>query len=96
MLIALIKNKFIVSFIIIFTHFCSLLCFVGYRNASLHEKLFLRALLAEFGRTGVEEAVFRCVYRQHTALCRFDGIHRICAYLETYIRPFNGRLPSVL
>ena len=70
--------------------------FVGYRNASLHEKLFLRALLAEFGRTGVEEAVFRCVYRQHTALCRFDGIHRICAYLETYICPFNGRLPSVL
>jgi len=44
------------------------------RNASLHEKLFLRAVLAEFGRTGVEEAVFRCVYRQHVSLCRFDGI----------------------
>ena len=44
------------------------------RNASLHEKLFLRAVLAEFARTGVEEAVFRCVYRQHVSLCRFEGI----------------------
>ena len=44
------------------------------RNASLHEKLFLRAILAEFTRTGVEEAVFRCVYKQHVSLCRFDGM----------------------
>jgi len=43
------------------------------RNASLHEKLFLRAVLAEFARTGIEEAVFRCVYKQHVSLCRFDG-----------------------
>lgn len=45
----------------------------GARNASMHEKLFLRAVLAEFGRTGVEEAIFRGVYRQHMSLCRFDG-----------------------
>ena len=45
------------------------------RNASLHEKLFLRAILAEFARTGIEEAVFRCVYKQHVSLCRFDGMN---------------------
>ena len=44
------------------------------RNSSLHEKLFLRAVLAEFGRTGIEEAVFRGVYRQHVSLCRFEGM----------------------
>ena len=51
------------------------LCFcVCARNASLHEKLFLRSILAEFARTGIEEAVFRSVYKQHVSLCRFDGM----------------------
>lgn len=46
-------------------------CF--FRNSSLHEKIFLRAILAEFQRTGIEEAVFNKVYKQHITLCRFEG-----------------------
>ncbi|NXN93256.1 ORC1 protein, partial [Rhinopomastus cyanomelas] len=44
------------------------------RNASLHEQFFLKAILAEFRRTGVEEATVQQVYHQHVALCRIEGM----------------------
>ncbi|NWI88596.1 ORC1 protein, partial [Pitta sordida] len=44
------------------------------RNASLHEQIFLKAILAEFRRAGVEEATVQQVYQQHVALCRIEGI----------------------
>uniref|UniRef100_A0A672U5D3 Origin recognition complex subunit 1 n=1 Tax=Strigops habroptila TaxID=2489341 RepID=A0A672U5D3_STRHB len=44
------------------------------RNASLHEKNFLRAILAEFRRAGVEEATVQQVYHHQVALCRMEGI----------------------
>ncbi|NWI52422.1 ORC1 protein, partial [Calyptomena viridis] len=44
------------------------------RNASLHEQIFLKAILAEFRRAGVEEATVQQVYQQHVALCRMEGL----------------------
>ncbi|NXL58068.1 ORC1 protein, partial [Chordeiles acutipennis] len=44
------------------------------RNASLHEQIFLKAVLAEFRRAGVEEATVQQVYHQHVALCRIEGM----------------------
>ncbi|NXV49145.1 ORC1 protein, partial [Uria aalge] len=44
------------------------------RNASLHEQIFLKAILAEFRRAGVEEATVQQVYQQHIALCRIEGM----------------------
>ncbi|KFW12692.1 PREDICTED: origin recognition complex subunit 1 [Eurypyga helias] len=44
------------------------------RNASLHEQIFLKAILAEFRRAGVEEATVQQVYHQHVALCRMEGV----------------------
>ncbi|XP_074077540.1 origin recognition complex subunit 1 [Macrotis lagotis] len=44
------------------------------RNASVLEQGFLRAILAEFHRSGLEEATFQQVYRQHVALCRIEGL----------------------
>ncbi|NXA04677.1 ORC1 protein, partial [Sapayoa aenigma] len=44
------------------------------RNASLHEQIFLKAILAEFRRAGVEEATVQQVYHQHVALCRIEGL----------------------
>ncbi|NWX09071.1 ORC1 protein, partial [Caloenas nicobarica] len=44
------------------------------RNASLHEQIFLKAILAEFRRAGVEEATVQQVYHQHLALCRIEGM----------------------
>ncbi|NWS74509.1 ORC1 protein, partial [Crotophaga sulcirostris] len=44
------------------------------RNASLHEQIFLKAILAAFRKAGVEEATVEQVYRQHIALCRFEGM----------------------
>ncbi|NXM32378.1 ORC1 protein, partial [Oxyruncus cristatus] len=46
------------------------------RNASLHEQIFLKAILAEFRRAGVEEATVQQVYHQHMALCRIEGMER--------------------
>ncbi|XP_064521294.1 origin recognition complex subunit 1 isoform X1 [Pseudopipra pipra] len=46
------------------------------RNASLHEQIFLKAILAEFRRAGVEEATVQQVYHQHMALCRIEGMQR--------------------
>ncbi len=39
----------------------------------MHEKLFLRAVIAEFHRTGVEEAVFSRVLAQHISICRLES-----------------------
>ncbi|NWJ01068.1 ORC1 protein, partial [Crypturellus undulatus] len=44
------------------------------RSASLHEQIFLKAILAEFRRAGVEEATVQQVYHQHVALCRIEGM----------------------
>ncbi|NXS50027.1 ORC1 protein, partial [Balaeniceps rex] len=44
------------------------------RNASLQEQIFLKAILAEFRRAGVEEATVQQVYHQHVALCRIEGM----------------------
>ena len=43
------------------------------RNTSSQEKIFLRAIVAEFQRLGLEEAEFSKIYTQHIALCRFEG-----------------------
>ncbi|NXU95716.1 ORC1 protein, partial [Cettia cetti] len=44
------------------------------RNASLHEQFFLKAILAEFRRAGVEEATVQQIYHHHVALCRMEGL----------------------
>ncbi|XP_067141497.1 origin recognition complex subunit 1-like [Centruroides vittatus] len=44
------------------------------KSLTLHEKIFLKSLMAEFRRTGVEEATFSQVFRQHISYCRFEGI----------------------
>ncbi|XP_062589719.1 uncharacterized protein LOC134251344 [Saccostrea cucullata] len=62
---------------------------VAMRTASDQEKIFLRAVVAEFQRCGLEEAEFCRIYTQHAALCRIDGLKppsttelaRICARL---------------
>ena len=56
---------------------CSLfLC----RHASVHEQILLRAIVAEFQATGVEETVLSKVYQQHVILCRFEGQYcGVCA-----------------
>ncbi|XP_065154481.1 origin recognition complex subunit 1 isoform X2 [Paramisgurnus dabryanus] len=47
------------------------------RCASLQEQLFLRAVIAEFRRLGLEEATFQQVFVQHQALCRVEGLHPV-------------------
>ncbi|XP_048832611.1 origin recognition complex subunit 1 isoform X3 [Brienomyrus brachyistius] len=47
------------------------------RCASVQEQLFLRAVLAEFRRLGLEEATFQQVFVQHQALCRVEGLQPI-------------------
>ncbi|XP_006839833.1 PREDICTED: origin recognition complex subunit 1 [Chrysochloris asiatica] len=44
------------------------------KNASVLEQGFLRAILAEFRRSGLEEATFQQVYSQHLVLCRMEGL----------------------
>ncbi|XP_037781612.1 LOW QUALITY PROTEIN: origin recognition complex subunit 1-like [Penaeus monodon] len=44
------------------------------RSCSLMEKNVLRAVVSEFLRTGLEEAVFVRVLDQYNSLCRFDGV----------------------
>ncbi|RLW05909.1 hypothetical protein DV515_00004733, partial [Chloebia gouldiae] len=44
------------------------------RNASLHEQIFLKAILAEFRRAGVEEATVQQIYHHFVALCRVEGL----------------------
>ncbi|XP_076578395.1 origin recognition complex subunit 1 [Chaetodon auriga] len=45
--------------------------------ASLQEQLFLRAVIAEFRRLGLEEATFQQVFVQHQALCRVEGLQPV-------------------
>ncbi|XP_006803708.1 origin recognition complex subunit 1 [Neolamprologus brichardi] len=47
------------------------------RCASTQEQLFLRAVIAEFRRLGLEEATFQQVFVQHQALCRIEGLRPI-------------------
>ncbi|KAM6962432.1 origin recognition complex subunit 1 [Aplochiton taeniatus] len=47
------------------------------RCSSVQEQLFLRAVLAEFRRLGLEEATFQQVFVQHQALCRVEGLQPI-------------------
>lgn len=48
---------------------------IAIKCASLHEKIFLKSLMAEFQRTGIEEATFSKVFQQHISYCRFEGIN---------------------
>ncbi|XP_069378782.1 origin recognition complex subunit 1 [Paralichthys olivaceus] len=45
--------------------------------ASVQEQLFLRAVIAEFRRLGLEEAMFQQVFVQHQALCRVEGLQPV-------------------
>nr|XP_046248284.1 origin recognition complex subunit 1 isoform X2 [Scatophagus argus] len=45
--------------------------------ASVQEQLFLRAVMAEFRRLGLEEATFQQVFVQHQALCRVEGLQPV-------------------
>ncbi|XP_015254707.1 PREDICTED: origin recognition complex subunit 1 [Cyprinodon variegatus] len=45
--------------------------------ASTQEQLFLRAVIAEFRRLGLEEATFQQVLVQHQALCRVEGLQPV-------------------
>lgn len=44
------------------------------RCLSQQEQLFMRAVVAEFRRTGVEETTFSKVYNQHITICRLEGV----------------------
>ncbi|XP_063794955.1 origin recognition complex subunit 1 isoform X2 [Pseudophryne corroboree] len=44
------------------------------RSSSVLEQAFLRAVIAEFRRSGLEEATFQQVYHQYMALCRLEGV----------------------
>lgn len=44
------------------------------RSASVQEQAFLKAVLAEFRRSGLEEATFQQVNHQYVALCRIEGV----------------------
>ena len=44
-----------------------------YRHSSVHEKMFLRGVLAEFRRTGLEEATFKQVYHQLKGIYGTEG-----------------------
>uniref|UniRef100_A0A3B5LL82 Origin recognition complex subunit 1 n=1 Tax=Xiphophorus couchianus TaxID=32473 RepID=A0A3B5LL82_9TELE len=47
------------------------------RSASTQEQLFLRAVIAEFRRLGLEEATFQQVRSKHQALCRVEGLQPV-------------------
>lgn len=57
-----------------------------YRSASAHEQMFLRAVLSEFRRTGLEEATLGDIYTQMETLYRTEGqfttlcvlVHSVC------------------
>lgn len=44
------------------------------RCLSQQEQIFMRAVVAEFRRTGVEETTFSKVYNQHITICRLEGV----------------------
>lgn len=43
-------------------------------NCSIHERLFLVAILSEFRKSGVEEAMFSDLYNTHVSFCRIRGL----------------------
>lgn len=43
------------------------------RSCSVMEQFVLKAVVAEFIRSGLEEAMFGRVLEQYISLCRFDG-----------------------
>ncbi|KAM9410671.1 origin recognition complex subunit 1 isoform 2-T2 [Pholidichthys leucotaenia] len=45
--------------------------------ASTQEQLFIRAVITEFRRLGLEEATFQQVFVQHQDLCRVEGLQPI-------------------
>ncbi|XP_078526743.1 origin recognition complex subunit 1 [Lissotriton helveticus] len=47
---------------------------IAIRNSSVLEQCFLRAVLSEFRRSGLEETLFQQVYHQLVALCRIEGL----------------------
>ncbi|XP_077981782.1 uncharacterized protein LOC144436795 [Glandiceps talaboti] len=47
---------------------------VAMREGSLQEQLFLRAIVSEFRQSGLEEAPFSKVLKQHFSLCRLEGV----------------------
>lgn len=53
-----------------------------FRGLSNQEKLFLRAIIAEFTRSGLEEAEFSRIYTQHISLCRFEGNYYLMVQLK--------------
>ena len=69
------------------------------RHASLHERIFMMAVLMEFRRNGLEEAQFGRVVHQHMNVCRLHGAMRptvsdlgaVCARLgEQHILIVDG------
>ncbi|XP_068095075.1 origin recognition complex subunit 1 isoform X2 [Hyperolius riggenbachi] len=44
------------------------------RSSSVLEQAFLKAVIAEFRRSGLEEATFQQVFQQLIALCRIEGV----------------------
>ncbi|XP_035826423.1 serine/arginine repetitive matrix protein 2 isoform X2 [Aplysia californica] len=48
---------------------------VAIKNLSVQEQMFLKAIVAEYQRAGIEEAEFKKLYDQHLTLCRFEGVH---------------------
>ena len=55
------------------------------RHASVHEKMFLKAILAEFRRSGVEEANFKGVHQQLDAIYKTEGV-----YMYRTVAKFNA------
>ncbi|XP_070564136.1 origin recognition complex subunit 1-like [Ptychodera flava] len=47
---------------------------VAMRESSLQEQLFLRAIVSEFRQSGLEEAPFSKVLKQHVTLCRLEAV----------------------
>ncbi|XP_008107787.2 origin recognition complex subunit 1 [Anolis carolinensis] len=44
------------------------------RNSSLQEQIFLKATIAEFRQSGLEEATVQQIFHQHVALSRIEGL----------------------
>ncbi|KAK7502257.1 hypothetical protein BaRGS_00006621 [Batillaria attramentaria] len=47
---------------------------IAIRNLATQEQLFLKAIVAEFKHSGIEEAEFGKLYTHHLALCRFESV----------------------
>ncbi|XP_061681607.1 origin recognition complex subunit 1 isoform X3 [Syngnathoides biaculeatus] len=47
------------------------------KSSSVQEQLFLRAVITEFRRLGLEEATFQQIFIQHQALCRVEGLQSV-------------------